>query len=208
MKDAGVNPGSGSLGDPGSTATSLLERVKRQEPDAWQRLVTLYGPLIYGWARRARASPEDAADVVQEVFRAVVEHVGEFRRDRPGDTFRGWLWTITQNKLRDQWRRRVGRAEATGGTDAQERLQEVPAEPESTSGASVSAAPPGSLLRRALDLIRAEFEERTWRAFWGVVVEGKAPAEVATDLGMSANAVYVARSRVLRRLREEMGDEG
>src|SRR4051794_11675033 len=91
---------------PGSTAASLVERARAHDPAAWQRLVALYGPLVYSWARRGGLRAEDAADVVQEVFRALVAHIGNFRQDRPGDSFRGWLWTITHNKVRDYWRSR------------------------------------------------------------------------------------------------------
>src|SRR3954468_20516933 len=93
-----------SGGTPGSTATSLIAGVQSRDPEAWRQLAALYGPLIYGWARRAGLPAEDAADVTQEVFRAVVTAAPQLRHGRPGDTFRGWLWTVTRNKLHDFWR--------------------------------------------------------------------------------------------------------
>ena len=118
MKDPIVDNGREDSGPVGSTASSLLERARQQTPGAWERLTTLYGPLVYSWSRRAGLQAEDAADVVQDVFRAVVIHLSGFRRERSGDSFRGWLWTITQNKIRDLRRRQAGRPEAVGGTDA------------------------------------------------------------------------------------------
>jgi RNA polymerase sigma factor (sigma-70 family) len=98
-----------------ATSVSLLQRVKAQDGDAWRRLTELYGPTVYGWCRRAGLSPDDAADVGQEVFRAVVTAVDGFRRDQPGDSFRGWLCTITQNKIRDHWRRGAAVRTRPGG---------------------------------------------------------------------------------------------
>src|SRR2546425_622239 len=90
---------------PQSTSSSLLERVKARDADGWRRLVRLYSPMVFDWCRQRGLQSEDAADVLQEVFQAVFQHVADFRRDRPGDSFRGWLWTITQNKLHDHFRR-------------------------------------------------------------------------------------------------------
>lgn len=190
-------------GDPGSTASSLIAGVKALDPAAWRQLAALYGPLIYGWARRAGLRGEDAADVTQDVFRAVAARAPHIQHGRPGDTFRGWLWTVTRNKLRDFWRTRADRPVAAGGTDAHELLLLVADAAESQSGVAPAAA---GLLRRAVELVRAEFEDRSWNAFWRVTVEGRAAGEVAAELGMTANAVYVARSRILRRLRDLLAE--
>jgi RNA polymerase sigma-70 factor, ECF subfamily len=189
---------------PGSTASNLLGQVKANDGPAWQRLAALYAPLVYSWARRAGLQAEDAADVVQEVFRAVLTHVADYESGaRPG-AFRAWLWTITRNKLKDHWRRRQRQPHAVGGSDAQERLLQLPVAEDFLEEEPVGSS--GSVLQRALELIRARFEERTWQAFWRVTVEGQAPAEVAAALGKSVNAVYVARSRVLAHLRQELGE--
>jgi RNA polymerase sigma-70 factor (ECF subfamily) len=205
MKGPNVVPGDAASGS-ASLAPSLLVRLRAHEADAWRRLTDLYGPVVYDWCRRAGLQAEDAADIGQEVFQAVALHLEGFRRERPGDTFRGWLWTITQNKLRDHWRRQQARPRAAGGSSAQERLLEVAAEESLASGSSATAEESTSLFRRALELIRGEFEERTWQAFWRVTVDGRSPADVAAELGLSAGAVYVAKSRVLRRFRDELGD--
>src|SRR5262245_58913611 len=109
------------------TSSSLLDRVKADEAGAWDRLVVLYAPLLYHWCRRWKLQDEDLADVFQEVFKTLVVHLAEFRRDREGATFRGWLFTITRNKVLDHFRRRNRDAEAGGGTEAGNRLAQVPA---------------------------------------------------------------------------------
>jgi RNA polymerase sigma-70 factor (ECF subfamily) len=143
--------------------------------------------------------------VSQEVFRAVAEHIGAFRRDRAGDTFRGWLRTIAHNKIRDHYRRLEGRPRAAGGTDAQLRLLAAP-DPESADPDPDEDALLHRQIHQTLETIRGEFEERTWRAFLLVQMEGRSSVEVAGDLGMTAGAVRKAKVRVLRRLREELGD--
>jgi RNA polymerase sigma-70 factor (ECF subfamily) len=204
VKDPNVNPG--GIGD--STSLSLLDRVKNQEPAAWKRLVRLYTPLVYYWCRQAGLSATDAEDVGQEVFRAVARKIGNFHRDQAGDTFGGWLRTITCNKVRDHRRKHQHERPAAGGSEALRKLAQVPDkkfdEPgQSSSSGEVNATEAAILCRRALELVRTEFEVRSWQAFWRVVVDGQKPALVAQELKMSANAVYVAKSRILQRLREE-----
>lgn len=166
----------------------------------------LYGPLVYSWCRRAGLGAEDAGDVSQDVFATVSTKLHQFRRERPGDSFRRWLKTVTFNRARDHQRRQANRPQARGGTAAQMQLAGVPdAEP-----AALDESPDeqqqeaNHLLRQATKLVRGDFEERTWKAFWQTVVEGRATSDVAADLGLSANAVRIARSRVRSRLREEL----
>jgi RNA polymerase sigma-70 factor (ECF subfamily) len=140
------------------------------------------------------------------VFQAVVAHVASFRRDRQGDTFRGWLRRITQNKLRDHFRKRAGEARGVGGSSARERLAELPEPPPTEEQSAADDDGERALFVRALDLIRAEFEGHTWAAFWGTAVEGRAAKDVAADLAMTPGAVRVAKCRVLHRLRAELGD--
>jgi RNA polymerase sigma-70 factor (ECF subfamily) len=188
-----------------ATSLSLLVRVQANEPGAWERLIGLYAPLVYHWCRRGGLTGEDTPDVFQEVFRAVAEHIQGFRRDRAGDTFRGWLRTITRNKVRDHYRRQAGQPRAAGGTDAQLQLQRVP-EPVADTEDPEEAGIVVQQLHRTLEAIRGEFEERTWQAFWKVQMEGQDTADVGTVLGMTAAAVRKAKFRVLRRLREELDD--
>src|SRR5262245_56120301 len=102
MTAASTRPeGEGRPSQGSSLATSLLVRVRALDPQAWQHLMALFEPVVHGWCRAAGLQPADAADVQQEVFQAVALNIGKFRRDRPGDSFRGWLWGITRNKLLD-----------------------------------------------------------------------------------------------------------
>ncbi|MBI3464738.1 MAG: sigma-70 family RNA polymerase sigma factor [Planctomycetes bacterium] len=213
MSSAHVSPaaGNGSSSErSSSTSRSLLERVKANEQAAWDRLVTLYAPLVCHWCRRWDLQEHDVADVFQEVFQAVVTHIAAFRRDLQGDTFRGWLRTITQNKVNDHLRRMGREPRAAGGTHAQIRLAQFPDREPAADGALEETSSEDDLERslfwRCLDLIRGEFEERTWQAFWRTAVDGQIAREVAAELGMSAGAVRVAKCRVLRRLRQELGD--
>jgi RNA polymerase sigma-70 factor, ECF subfamily len=188
---------------PAPTSTSLLGRAKAREGEAWRRIVELYGPQVYDWCRHCGLKAEDAADVAQEVFAAVAKNIEAFHRDRPGDTFRGWLWTIARNKIRDHFRGHKENPEGPGGTTAQQRLAQIPEQPPEASTSGASAASSNSLQQRAIELVRAGVEERTWEAFWQVVVEGKDAAGVARELGMSVQAVYDAKYRIRRRIRQQ-----
>ena len=189
---------------PFSTSTGLLERAKAHDPDGWRRLTSLYGPAVYRWSRRCGLQASDAADVVQEVFAAVWRNIGTFRRERPHDSFRGWLWTITRNKIRDHFRGLAARPAATGGSEARQHLEELPELPDALGGDEPGTGTSTILVHQTLELVRAEFEPKTWQAFWQTAVEARNPAEVARDLRMTVGAVYVAKSRVLRRIREQL----
>jgi RNA polymerase sigma-70 factor (ECF subfamily) len=205
-----ANSGRGLGGEAATmSSTSLLERVMARDGEAWSKLCRLYGPLVYRWAREAGLQDQDAADIGQEVFATVEARIATFRHDRSGDTFRGWLWTITRHKLGDHFRHRAARPAAAGGTDAYQRLQELPessAEFESRSSASSGGAgAQAALLYRELEILRDEFESSTWQAFWRTVIDGQSSAQIAADLGLTPHAVRQAKYRVLQRLRSELG---
>ena len=184
------------------TSLTLLQRVRSRDEQAWGQMYRLYRPFVLYWCVRWGVRNEDAADVTQEVFSAASSGLEGFRRDRPGDSFRGWLRGITHNRVLQHFRKAERNVLAAGGSDMLEHLNQIPAPSEKDD-------PPeqvGHLHRRALDLVRAEFEERSWQMFWQTAIEGRAPADVAADLGVSAAAVRQAKSRVLRRLKEEVGD--
>jgi RNA polymerase sigma-70 factor, ECF subfamily len=191
--------------DPGATSLTLLDRARANEADAWARLVTLYTPLVRHWCLAGGLQPTDVDDVVQEVCRAALSGLANFRRDRPGDTFRGWLRTITRTALALHFRRGARRPVASGGSAAFARIQEVadraPELPEDDPSDEIRG-----LHRRALKLVRGEFEDRTWQMFWLTAVEDRASADVAARFGVTPVAVRKAKSRVLRRIREEIGD--
>lgn len=201
-----------TLSEP-STSASLLQRASEGDAPAWQRIVHLYGPLVYQWARRGGLQSADAADVVQETFAAVAGRLGSFDIDRSGATFRGWLWTITRNKVVDVVRRRARGPRGIGGSVAQQWMQDQAGDIGANSPSlSLSETEPPSdaasdqraVLHRAVSLLRDRFEATTWQAFWRTVVDGCDPAEVADELGVSRWTVYKARSRVLQRLRTEL----
>jgi RNA polymerase sigma-70 factor (ECF subfamily) len=191
----------------GSTSRSLLANAQHDDPAAWERLVRLYAPLVASWCRRQGVAEQDVVDVLQEVFAAVAGHLEHFQKRGPADTFRGWLATIARNKVRDHFRRRRSEPAAAGGTEATFRFQQIAALQAAADGPGFLDAPVfGRVLGQALDTIRGEFQEQTWMAFWSVVIEGRATPDVAADLGMQPGTVRVAKSRVLRRLRHELGD--
>lgn len=185
------------------TSRSLLVRARSNDQEAWRRLVDLYSPLVAHWCQRWGAAPGDVPDLVQEVFAAVAPGLSTFRHDRPGGTFRGWLRGIARNKVRDYFRR--GRGDAEGGTEALIRLREVPVEGDRTDDTDTDTEV-AALYRRALEQVRCRFEERTWLAFWKVAMEDRSAAEVAAELGLSQNGVRQAKARVLRRIKEELGE--
>ena len=189
-----------------STSFGLLERVKTRDGEAWRHFVYLYGPWVYAWCRRSGVQRADAKDVAQEVFCAVATNLGAFRSVGGISSFRGWLWGITRNKIADHFRRLGARPQAQGGTDAQLAMAQVPDQVPSDTHTESHPTGHGGLARRAIELARAGAEERTWRAFWRVVVDGQPAAEVAAEVGMTVKAVYEAKYRLLKRLREEMGD--
>jgi RNA polymerase sigma-70 factor (ECF subfamily) len=195
-----------------STSRSLLGRLRDDEPGAWERLTSLYSPLVYHWCRRMGLAEQDMPDVFQQVFQSVAVHIDDFQRDRPGDTFRGWLRVITRNKVRDHFRRAARQPQAAGGTDAQIYFSQLadplldedddPREPETTADTEEYH----QLLHGALQLIREQVHAATWQAFWKVVVEGKTPEDAGRELEMRPGTVRVAKSRVLSRLRAELGE--
>jgi RNA polymerase sigma-70 factor, ECF subfamily len=181
-----------------STPVSLLERLRRpDEQAAWERFVHLYTPLLCHWARRLGLQGPEAADLVQDVFTLLVQKLPEFHYE-PGKRFRGWLWTVTVNRCRETLRRQPALV--------------VPEDPDVLSRVAVPDTTEAVadeeyrqyLTRRALELMRAEFQPATWKAFWECVVNERPAAEVAQELGLTENAVYLAKGRVLRRLRHEL----
>ena len=192
-----------------STSSDMVSRLRARDAMAWDRMAELYAPLVFYWCRRSNLQQADAADVVQDVFASVATAI-EGYESRSGSNFRGWLWMITRNKINDHFRGRQRDGEAAGGTSANAQFAQVPAE---GSGYAPSDADDAdrhefsALLHRGLENVKAEFADRTWRAFWRSAVEGDTTADVAAELGITANAVRQAKSRVLRRLRDELGDD-
>jgi RNA polymerase sigma-70 factor (ECF subfamily) len=164
--------------------------------------------MVLHWCRRRHLQAQDAADIFQEVFQAIATHIATFRKKDDSDTFRGWLRRITENKVHDHFRRRGREPAGVGGTEANLRMHELPAPTHDVNDVDAESRAERRLFHRALELIRGEFEDRTWQAFWRTAVDGQSSTEIADELAMSPGAVRVAKCRVLQRLREELGDIG
>jgi RNA polymerase sigma-70 factor (ECF subfamily) len=191
--------------EPRSISTILLERVCARQPEAWQRLVHLYAPVVHRWCRELGVRPTDVADVVQDVFAGVLADMGRFRRERPSDSFGAWLRTITRRRVIDHFRRGSDEADAAGGTDAYRRMLSVPESEDGSSAARTALAEP-EFLRGVLEMVRIDFKPPTWDMFWQTVVEGRPADVVAASLGVSRAAVYQAKSRVLRQVRRVLAE--
>lgn len=188
-----------------STSLSLIRRVQIGDVDAWAHFVRVYGPQVYDWCRRFGLQASDAADVTQEVFRTVNSSIAGFQKQDSGGGFRGWLWTVTRSRFLDHIRSQQKQLQAQGGTDGQDLLCEVPEEAPGLNDESASHDL-SAIKRRALEIIREEFDKRNWQSFWRSAVDGEEPRHIAEDLGITVSAVHKARQRILRRLREELSD--
>jgi RNA polymerase sigma-70 factor (ECF subfamily) len=182
---------------------TLLTRLKdAADADAWGEFVRLYGPVVYGFARKRGLQDADAADLMQEVLRSVARNVVKLEYDPARGTFRGWLYTVTRNKIYNFLDSRRGKPRTGGDPDTRERLDAVP---------DCSQGPDDDweleyrrrLSAKAMEMVRGEFQPTTWQAFWGTAVEGRAVRDVGAELEMTQGAVYVAKSRVLARVRDE-----
>lgn len=180
-----------------TTSVSLLERLKRpEEQSAWDRFIAIYTPLLYHWALKLQLSPEDSADLVQDVFATLVVKLPNLTYDQTR-SFRGWLLTVTRNKLFE--RRRLRRVvEVRADSHCEPPLDDDP-------GEIVAKSEYAELVtQRCLEVMRSSFLPSTWQAFWKLVVEGMTAPEVAAEMGLSISAVYSAKVRVMQRLREEL----
>lgn len=185
------------------TSVSLLARLSEQPTDPdWRRLFDLYQPLLRSWALRAGLGDADADDLTQETLSVVVREVATFDRGRVG-AFRSWLRAILANRLRDFFRGRRARPVATGTSDFLDRLDELEA-PESALSKQWDREHDKHVAAKALKSVQGDFAPATWQAFRRQVLDGVAPAQVAAELGLSQNAVLLAKSRILKRLRAEV----
>lgn len=185
------------------TRVSLLVRLRDgTNHDAWQEFARLYSPVIYGFARKRGLQDADAADLMQEVMRSVSSAIGRLEYDRSAGTFRGWLFTITRNKVFNFLSARRIRPQASGDTTTNRLLASQPAASEESDAWELEYQRRVASL--ALERIKSAFQEKTWRAFTLTAIDGIAAAEAASQTGLSPGAVYVAKSRVLARLKEEV----
>jgi RNA polymerase sigma-70 factor (ECF subfamily) len=189
-----------------ATSATLLERLRdRNDDEAWRVLVDLYTPLLTGWLRHYALQGADVDDLVQEVLGAVAREAAGFRHSgRPG-AFRHWLRTILANRLREFWRARRSQPRGTGESDFVQMLDQLE-DPDSGISRLWDQEHDSHVVGRLLARIEPQFAPSTWLAFRRVVLEEARPDAVAAELGLSVNAVFIAKSRVLQRLRQEARD--
>ncbi len=185
------------------TSLTLLERLQRQsDPTAWQRLVDIYTPLISRWLSRSPLQNSDRDDIIQEVMKIILQKLPDFQRRREG-SFRSWLREVATNCLQGHWRSEKYRPLATGDSDFLQKLQEL-ADPQSELAQAWDVEHDRHVVQRLMELMAPQFEPTTLQAFRKVVLESQPPVQVAAELGISVNAVFLAKSKILRRLRQEL----
>jgi RNA polymerase sigma-70 factor (ECF subfamily) len=190
------------MADAPTTRPSLLVRLRdARDADAWRQFVELYGPIVYRFARRHRLQDADAADLTQEVLRAVSGRIGRLNYDVRRGSFRGWLFTLAHHKLYDLLARRRRQEQGSGDSATHMLLDEQPA-PDSKE--VWNQEHDRQVFAWAAEEVRGQFTPPTWQAFWQTAVEGRDAARVAEELGLSVGAVYIAKSRVQARLREQI----
>lgn len=184
------------------TRSSLLVRIRDvEDATSWKTFVDLYAPMIYNYCRRKGLQDADAADVAQEVMTEVARCIRSFEYQPERGRFRDWLGTVTRRQLARFFERRKRAARTGQAESCENELEQVAgpqADPEWTDDFNAQ------IVRIALQRIRPHFEPPTWRAFELVWLENRSAADAAAILQISVSAIYVAKSRVLKRLEEEV----
>jgi RNA polymerase sigma factor (sigma-70 family) len=192
---------------PPTRQTLLLRLADSHDRQAWDQFVEVYAPLVFQFAARRGLQHSDAADLVQEVLLRVA---GAFRRktfDRTRGSFRGWLLTIARNETSDWLAARARREQASGGTQAIEQIANVAEQDEAEAWDRDYQE---RLLAWASEKVKQEVQPTTWAAFQQTTLAGKSGQQVAAEIGISVAAVYLAKGRVMKRIREllhEVGDD-
>jgi RNA polymerase sigma-70 factor, ECF subfamily len=187
-----------------TTSVSLLQRIAIDGggDDDWQRLIAMYRPFILQRIRTYEDLAEHADDITQEIMMVLMRELPVFQRQRTG-SFRAWLRGITVNQLRMAARRIRRQPKATGGASTLEQQIDDLADPASQASQRWDEEHDRNVLRKIMEAIRHDFQDSTWQAFEGYVLQEKAPKTVADELGITINSVLLAKSRITRRLREE-----
>ncbi len=193
-----------ATGETRQTSLSLIEGVRNRDPEKWSRFCDLFSPLIYDWCRRSGVTQDDAPDVVQDVMTSVATSIDSFRREKTSDTFHGWLWAVTRHRVLDHFRRLAKQPAAAGGSTAAYQINQYPDMIPEQLDQESRDIDTRRVYQRALELLEAEFEQKTWTCFLRVTADEAAPVDIADELGMTVGAVYNAKCKVLKRLREEL----
>jgi RNA polymerase sigma-70 factor (ECF subfamily) len=189
--------------EPPVTRATLLVRIRdANDTQAWRQFSELYAPVVYGLFRRRGLQDADAADLTQEVLQAVAVGAERFEYDPQRGTFRGWLYRIARNKLNDFLAHQMRHPRGNGAKTTQDLINSLPAAEE--EAAQWDREYEHRVFIWAAEHVRACVDESTWQAFWQTAVEGKSGRDVAEAVGLSVGAVYVAKSRVLARLKQQV----
>jgi RNA polymerase sigma-70 factor (ECF subfamily) len=190
------------MADTPTTRPSLLLRLRHyHDAEAWQQFTALYGPLVFGFARKRGLQEADAVDLTQTVLHSIAKALPEFDYDPNKGLFRAWLFTVVRRQLRKFREKQACQPQGSGDTQTYARLAEQPT-PDAGEEGVWDQEYRQQLFTRAAELVRGEFADAHWRAFWQTAVEGCSATDVAQALGMSVGAVYTAKSRVLDRIRK------
>ncbi len=188
-----------------ATRITLLNRIRDiGDSEAWAEFATLYGPVVYGFARKRGLQDADAADLVQDVLRSVARNAARLEYDPKRGTFRGWLYTVARNKIFNFLNSQRNRARAVGDDGSDHDRFDSLADKREDQEAIWELEYQRRLSTLAMDAVKHEFQPATWKAFWATSVDAKSAADIGRELGMTTGAVYVAKSRVLARLREKV----
>jgi len=188
--------------DPQSTRASLLLRLRDVDnAQAWEQFAEIYSPIVFGFCRNQGLQDADAADVSQEVMRTVARAMEKFEYDRQRGKFRNWLLTVTRSKLSNFFSSRQRQHEPHGNSTIQDLMDR---EPTATEQSSWDTEYHGRLFHWAADQLRPTIQDSTWQAFWRTTMGEEDAANVAAELKLSVGAVYVAKSRVLARLKAKI----
>lgn len=187
------------------TQATLLVRIRdAHDREAWELFVDLYAPLVYGFLRKRGLQDADAADLTQDVLRQVSEKAKNWEYDPRRGTFRSWLFTVVQNRLTDHWRKESHREQGSGDTGDQQRMSEIPNEQELEASSAWDIDYERQLFHYAANVVKQDFTPATWQAFWLTAVEGTSGADAARQLNLSVAAVYLAKGRVMKRLKDQV----
>lgn len=188
------------------TRPSLLIRIRDSaDHDAWNQFVEVYAPLIHRFAVRKGLQEADAADITQDVLRQVSNSIGRFQYETERGSFRAWLFTTTRNRILNFFTRDGRHPKGSGDTGVRQLLEQQPA---SVEQADWDRELEKHLFSCAVERVRPEFRENSWQAFWKTAIENQSASATASDLEISVGAVYIAKSRVLARLREVVATLG
>ncbi len=192
--------------DSAPTSMSLLEGLRLNVAESWGRLTDFYGPLVYQKCRRAGLSDQDSQDVAQNVFMKVFKSFHTFRRSPPEMLFRKWFKTVTRSVVTDFIRKQQKSPDRAVGESSLISWNNLAAALDNEASLSIDDVDLSVAVRRMLELIRPQYDERNWQAFWLTAVEDQSPHEVAERLDLTANNVRQIKFRITRRLSKELAE--